>query len=527
MRSDGGAKTDEALSPGLRSIYSSQTFSHRQTASPSSAMSESGFGLVGCSRQTRYPPSCHAGVQVRLSTGMASLTMRDNSESSAKDSQPLSARPIPLSAVSAPRLDLNDEIDLAVQTLTGGLCYKFRGDESAGSAKAIWQALERLRAVFSRRGQRNILGPEAIGRVLRHFFMALQAGDEKEAEERYAQLREHYFLDGVNLLFLRVQLLEAFGRWNELLSLSGVGRPLASETPVAVTEALLRAVYRETLARFEDPADPAGAVAAFRSEVFPRYAALFSARAGMKSADVVKAYMLLAVSSDPPLRHSETNCSLSPEPRKRSDLSRFSRANSSRAPCQSRRSRMIPSLAQRRRPLPMTMTGRLALYARRHRRSRLLGILCECALELDNLETRAVAIEMVRALDDSARATFLHGRVHRHLWDQLQGAPSEPSTAATLDTVPTDWGSWLEYVDHHDGAKASRELARQGAAQWTVSDLLDRTDSTRMLVDRLRGVDSQAAERRPEGFSPAPHRLLSPRPWVAERGISRSLSLPP
>ena len=34
---------------------------------------------------------------------------------------------------------------------------------------------------------------------------------------------------------------------------------------------------------------------------------------------------------------------------------------------------MIPSLAQRRRPLLMTMTGRLALYARRHRRSRLLG----------------------------------------------------------------------------------------------------------------------------------------------------------
>ena len=176
MHSDGEAKTDERIHPASRSIFSSQTFSHRQTASPSSAMSESGFGLVGCSRRSPLPTvlPCWRAGQIVDWYGLAydERQFRELGEG--------------LTAFIGPtyttfrgqraRLDLNDEIDLAVQTLTGGLCYKFRGDESAGSAKAIWQALERLRAVFSRRGQRNISGPEAIGRVLRHFFMALPSG---------------------------------------------------------------------------------------------------------------------------------------------------------------------------------------------------------------------------------------------------------------------------------------------------------------------------------------------------------------
>ncbi len=46
------------------------------------------------------------------------------------------------------RLDLSDPIDQAVQDLTAGRAYKFRG----GDPVEIWRAVERMRKVWERRG---------------------------------------------------------------------------------------------------------------------------------------------------------------------------------------------------------------------------------------------------------------------------------------------------------------------------------------------------------------------------------------
>src|SRR5205814_1391352 len=70
--------------------------------------------------------------------------------------------------------------------------------------------------------------------------------------------------------------------------------------PVAVTEALVRAVYHEHLAGFELSNDPERAVDAFSREILPRYSSLFTTRAGMHSAEAAKGFMLLSVTRVPP-----------------------------------------------------------------------------------------------------------------------------------------------------------------------------------------------------------------------------------
>ena len=137
------------------------------------------------------------------------------------------------------RLDPGNPIDVAVDELTGGRAYKFRGDEAADEpAKLVWPLLERMRSVLDRRGERGGAAPEAIGRVLRHFYMAIRGRDEREAEARLAQVREGFHVDGVNLLFLGVQRLAAFGRWQEILDLPAFPDLLRLRRPAMVTDAL-------------------------------------------------------------------------------------------------------------------------------------------------------------------------------------------------------------------------------------------------------------------------------------------------
>ena len=191
------------------------------------------------------------------------------------------------------RLAVTDAVEAAVQRLTGGRAFKFRGDPAADKpAEVVWGVLQRMLSVWRRRVS-SARGPvRPVGRTLRDFFMAVEAGNRAAAEEHLDRLATQHPFDAVNLLFLRVQLWAALGCREELLRLSALPELLRLRLPVAVTQALIEAVYASELRRFEEQGDPAGAVQHFRTEVAPRYGTLFTARAGLRSAAVLKSIML-------------------------------------------------------------------------------------------------------------------------------------------------------------------------------------------------------------------------------------------
>jgi hypothetical protein len=387
------------------------------------------------------------------------------------------------------RLDPADPIDQAVNDLTAGRAYKFRGTDPA----EIWKVLERMRKVWERRGPRERATPAPVGRVLRDFYMALHAAEAADAEERLTHLREHYHLDGVNLLYLQVQLLAAFRRWADLLALPELPDLLRLRRPVAVTEALLRAVYSTHLARFEDSPDLPGAVAAFRADVLYRFGFLFASRSGMRSPEATKAFMLLAVAKDPP------DLALRDELLTIGDLAAADRAYL----------RLLGEFAgPGAAPVPVGDPLALADEAVSESdfdrafalakgappspaRARLL---CECAFELGTLEARSAAIAAVSGLGDAERSAFLARRVHRQLWDTLQEEAPQPAEGAEPEPVPTDWCSWLDHLDRHEGWKGSREIARRAADEWSVAEFLAQPGAAERFAVQLEGSRSQAAE---------------------------------
>jgi hypothetical protein len=387
------------------------------------------------------------------------------------------------------RLDPSDPIEQAVADLTAGNAYHFRGADPA----EIWKALERMRKVWERRTNRERASPASVGHVLRDFYMALTADDQNAAEGCLSLLRGHYHLDGVNALYLQVQFLSAFRRWADLLDLPQFADLLRLRRPAAVTEALIKAVYQTHLATFEDPSNPEEAVATFRSGILGRYGSLFAARAGMQSPEAAKAFMLLAVARQP-ADFALRDALLS--------LTGFSDTDREYL---MRLGALAGSTPSPPKADPLALAGE-AVQASNFDRAFALAhvtppslerarILCECAVELGTLDSRAAAIEAVNTLSSANRTVFLARRVNQQLWEDLREDLS-PAAAETVDLepVPTDWCSWLNHIDRHEEKNGSREIARRGASEWSVAEFLAKTGTAERFTSQLAGSRSQAAE---------------------------------
>ncbi len=134
------------------------------------------------------------------------------------------------------QLNLQDPVESAVYEFTGGAAVKFCANDPDGRATAVWEALERMRRVSERRVKRITEFPRPTGRVLRDFYMALQAGDRPSAENSLQYLLDQHRLDALNLLFLRVQLLAELEQWDELLALPELSNLLQLRRPLLKTD---------------------------------------------------------------------------------------------------------------------------------------------------------------------------------------------------------------------------------------------------------------------------------------------------
>jgi len=191
-------------------------------------------------------------------------------------------------------LDGDDPVEQAIQDFAGETALKFTGDD-----QGIRYALDRMHNVRKRRTRYQQDEDLGVGIVLRRFEMALRAGDQAAAEDHLGYLRERDLLDRRNLRHLLVRMLAAFSAWEELLEREEIPDLLQQqERPLRVTRALIQAVYHTRLTSFEDDDDPEGAVEHFHSAVLPEYGDLFTVRSSMQAPEVLKAFMMKAVSGE-------------------------------------------------------------------------------------------------------------------------------------------------------------------------------------------------------------------------------------
>lgn len=91
------------------------------------------------------------------------------------------------------KLNLQDPVEAAVYEFTKGAAIKL-----SGGAPGVWEALERMRRVSDHTSKGIAEIPRPTGRVLRDFYMALQAGDRISAEKKLQYLLDRHRLDALN-----------------------------------------------------------------------------------------------------------------------------------------------------------------------------------------------------------------------------------------------------------------------------------------------------------------------------------------
>jgi hypothetical protein len=368
----------------------------------------------------------------------------------------------------------SDPIDRAAQEFTNGHALKFAVPDDEALASAARSALDYMRTLLRKRPALGAAAPSSTGRILRDYHMALRAGDRSAADRHLRTLEAGFRLDPVNLLYLRVQAHAEFGEWEALLALPELGDLLALRRPVAVTQALLTAVYRTRLAQFESPENLQAAVAAFRSEIYPRYASLFTSRAGLREVDAQKLFVLFAVAGPAPSVELRDQI-LAELSHGRSGTDFVRRLGgllpASATPVQASE----PALARAERAAHHGQYDEafgiaVGLPASLDR----ARVLLDSAYGLGSIDAAKVALEALGDLDHDGRASVLADRrrkdAHSWLLAQAPSAGADPDGAIRL---PGNWFEWLEAIDAHPNWSQAAQFARRGAAEWAFDNFLN------------------------------------------------------
>ncbi|MBW4558081.1 MAG: hypothetical protein KME59_19535 [Trichormus sp. ATA11-4-KO1] len=391
------------------------------------------------------------------------------------------------------QLNLQDPVELAVYKFTGGAVVKL-----SGQATTVWEALERMRRVSDRRVKRVVEIPLPTGRVLRDFYMALQAGDRVSAENSLQYLLDQHRLDALNLLFLRVQLLAELQQWNELLNLLESTNLLQVRRPFAVTQALLQAVYRTHLQHFEENNALTSAIAYFREVIFPRYRSLFAVRAGSKLPEVLKLFMLLAVGGEPP------------QPALRDELLAIPGVEESDRHYLQRLAALLPDIAPPHLEKPIEWDAgelqRAEQLCKDGDFDQAFSLLCDapsskdkvrlllqCAYELGTLAVEKAALQAFDALTADEQTALLKVRWNRDFLNQLSGRQEDATqNTPTAETVPINWLEWLLQLDKDPNWERALYTAYQGSAEWDVTSLLMQPQAVADFDELLDKVGSKA-----------------------------------
>jgi hypothetical protein len=402
-------------------------------------------------------------------------------------------------------LDLSNPVESVIQELTQGNVFKFQGTrDQTNNSTEIRNALSRMINVLDRKTSGSYEAPRATGRVLRDFYTALRVGDRSAAEKELRYLRNQNRLDTLNLLFLRVQMLAELQAWNDLLHLPELPDLLQARRPSAVTQAFIQAVYQCELSRFEFMNAARSAVAYFQEAILPQYGVLFTNRAGSRVTEVVKSFMLLAVGSE------------TPNPTLRDELLTVTGLSEADQIYMQSIARLLPSTT-----LPTSLISPLeeavqaaevgnydlvlALLQEHPPSQQAVRLLLEAAYELQTLESEWVALQGFDQLSNEEQAAIKASRRNRTFLESLIGK-AQTTASNTADSIPTNWLDWLSILNQNPDWERASHSARQGAQEWSVTDLLDKPGA----IDKFLSLQSSILVSAPETLQDAfPHLLNS------------------
>jgi len=415
-------------------------------------------------------------------------------------------------------LDADDSIEATIAQAQPAFVAHFEGGATPDARTQLTNALALMAKVRSGVQVRQSELLLSTGQVLRRFYMSLAARNRSEAEEELLYLRRHNLLDALNVQFLEVQLRAELGLWREIIDLPLWPQLVQTRRPLAVTRALLRALYNVYLAPWEGEGDAQSLQQAFRDEVWPQRGSLLSARAGMATPEVLKLFLLRALhSNDLSLRDDLVASFDGAEPALTSQEQSFWLGLAVQLPPTATPVVENPLAEAQAAVNAGDFDCAFILTQSAPASVPRAIILLRCAYELETPDIEQAAVQAIQALAPEEREQLLRAKLNRSFWEALTGGTSE--VAPVPPSIPTSWSEWLEAARRCDRSDAWIELqAIKGADAWpleplqdaseveNLSDKLDATTKTGAALQRLMNVMPHILRyfERDEAF-PQPH----------------------
>ena len=312
--------------------------------------------------------------------------------------------------------------------------------------------------------------------LLHEFDLAIQAGEEKGAQEALAEIERQRGVDSLNLRFLQIQIDAAFGHWRRLRTWSWFGSVSRTRRPPAVTAALIEALYWTELAGTLDEA-PQILVEVYGTNVAPQAGGLFDVMLHTSSSAVVTtSFLLHALASQ--------------------DVERLALLREMPAQDWSKeQQRRFDNLIQL---APATLAP-----------TRSLDNLAEAgaALEAEALDAETALAALILHIESG---TLGGQRAAQILRDRLpltelpKGRVDQAGIELPEHRVPTTWIEWFEFLPDMD-YETARDIAFAAAHEWSVHTQLASPTDVRALVDALGRALSGPGNLQSRSLAAVPH----------------------
>ena len=345
-------------------------------------------------------------------------------------------------------------------------------------------ALERLRRSWRLRPSFAGTTFRTTEALLREFSSALVNADEVGALHWWGELRTGGRLSAENLVFLEIERLAAFGRWQDLAALPQLSLLMPGRRPHRITILIVEALWRTELACFAQGNDASGAIQYFRSQFGPRYHGVLRARGNSTGAPVALTFLLAAVASEPPRREQiPVLLGLLTDPVDKA----FAQALTELVPGIVHASPVAeaktPSLWELGREACEHQDYDTAwLYLEKvtpatvESWSRML----ECADELQSAEAAEVVSSRFHALTPEQQIQGLSTHRQRRAWEAVQKLLAPNGVA-----IPANWEEWLDCLDTTPEWPRLLPLAREADTEWPISAYLQDPERVKRLALRI------------------------------------------
>lgn len=381
-----------------------------------------------------------------------------------------------------------DSIESALDARFGRFVFRLTPVHPAtrhdiAQALQLYLSLRRHRPAIPDRTQRP------FGRIRADFDRALLVGNEVDAQSLREELVGTGRLNAEQQKYLEIRLLAGLGRQQQLAhDYTLIRSILELSPPTQILADVVESLYATYIAPVEGNPDVETTIAAFRKHILQAFGPLFRELKGIRSPDVLKAFLLYELAQVHP---DVTRCNdiVANYPLDGYGRELVLRWHASVAAVAPQLESADPRESAHKALGDENYEAALELcFAALPEQFAYSGLL-RCAIELADKETTSRVLESIAAAPESVCSAWNKRDITRLL--QLQAIRP---IAETRIRPEANWLSWTEYVKAGNYDRPPLQILEEAVARWSVESYASDPQVCRQLADMIGNASGEAEQ---------------------------------